>query len=110
LSGRKKAILLHFGASKAQAISRGSDGKGDCLEVRKEMVSTSESDISTSKEAQEVQHPGWLKVGVIAAGSALAGGLAAAWWYRKTLRKLRETGETGRNPQFGSQTDNPFDG
>jgi hypothetical protein len=50
-----------------------------------------------------------LKVGVIAAGSALAGGLAAAWWHRKTLRKLRETGETGKNPQFGSQTDGPID-
>jgi hypothetical protein len=73
------------------------------------MANTSESNTSPSKEALQAQHSGWLKVGVIAAGSALAGGLAAAWWHRKTLRKLRETGETGKNPQFGSQIDGPFD-
>jgi len=31
----------------------------------------------------------WVKVGVIAAASALAGGMAAAWFYRKTLNTLR---------------------
>jgi hypothetical protein len=31
----------------------------------------------------------------------VAGGLATAWFYRKTLAKLRETGESGRNPHFG---------
>lgn len=35
---------------------------------------------------------GWLKVGAIAAGSAVLGGLAAAWFYRKTLSQLREAG------------------
>lgn len=35
---------------------------------------------------------GWLKVGAIAAGSAILGGLAAAWFYRKTLMQLREAG------------------
>ena len=34
--------------------------------------------------------PGWLKVGAIAAASAALGGLAAAWFYRKTLSRLRE--------------------
>jgi hypothetical protein len=33
---------------------------------------------------------GWVKVGVIAAASAALGGLAAAWFYRKTLSQLRE--------------------
>ena len=33
---------------------------------------------------------GWLKVGAIAAASATLGGLAAAWFYRKTLSQLRE--------------------
>ena len=33
---------------------------------------------------------GWLKVGAIAAASAALGGLAAAWFYRKTLSRLRE--------------------
>lgn len=34
--------------------------------------------------------PSLLKVGLLAAASALAGGLAAAWYYRKTLARLRQ--------------------
>jgi len=33
---------------------------------------------------------GWIKVGAVAAASALAGGMAAAWFYRKTLKTLQE--------------------
>jgi hypothetical protein len=33
---------------------------------------------------------GWVKVGAIAAASAVLGGLAAAWFYRKTLSQLQE--------------------
>jgi len=33
---------------------------------------------------------GWFKVGTIAAASAVLGGMAAAWFYRKTLSRLRE--------------------
>jgi hypothetical protein len=36
---------------------------------------------------------GWIKVGAIAAASAVLGGLAAAWFYRKTLSQLREAGD-----------------
>jgi hypothetical protein len=36
---------------------------------------------------------GWVKVGAIAAASAVLGGLAAAWFYRKTLSRLREAGD-----------------
>lgn len=36
---------------------------------------------------------GWVKVGAIAAASAALGGLAAAWFYRKTLSRLREAGD-----------------
>jgi hypothetical protein len=43
---------------------------------------------------------GWIKVGAIAAASALAGGLAAAWYYRKTLDTLREAESHGENPNF----------
>jgi hypothetical protein len=35
---------------------------------------------------------GWVKVGAIAAASVL-GGLAAAWFFRKTLSKLQEASE-----------------
>jgi hypothetical protein len=33
---------------------------------------------------------GWVRVGAIAAASAVLGGLAAAWFYRKALSQLRE--------------------
>ena len=66
----------------------------------------------TAPDAVE-QRTGWLRIGLIAAASALAGGVAAAWWYRKTLNKLHESGENGENPQFGisaeSSAEDPFD-
>jgi hypothetical protein len=48
-------------------------------------------------------------VGIIAAASALAGGLAAAWWYRKTITKLHQTEEIGQNPHFGIPEDDSSD-
>ena len=36
------------------------------------------------------ENRGWVRVGAIAAASAVLGGLAAAWFYRKTLSQLRE--------------------
>ncbi len=36
-----------------------------------------------------------MKVGVITAASAMAGGLAAAWFYRKTLNTLRDAEAAG---------------
>jgi len=42
----------------------------------------------------------WLKVAGVAAVSALAGGLAAAWWHRKTLAKLHQGQESSQNPDF----------
>ena len=56
------------------------------------------------------RHPGdWVRVGAVAAGSALAGGLLAAWWYRKTLNQLRQADENGDNPHFGIQDEEPAD-
>jgi hypothetical protein len=49
------------------------------------------------------------KMGALAAGSLLAGGLLAAWWYRNTLRKLREAEENGQNPHFGIPEDDSAD-
>lgn len=74
------------------------------------MASHSESDTCLSVQTPDSQSSGWLKVGVVAAAYALVGGLAAAWWYRKTLKKLRQTGENTPNPQFGISTDDPADG
>lgn len=42
----------------------------------------------------------WLKVGAIAAASAVLGGLAAAWFYRKTLSRLREAEERIPDSEF----------
>ena len=47
--------------------------------------------------------PAWIKVGAIAAASALAGGLAAAWFYRNTLNKLRQAESEPNNSDFGIQ-------
>ena len=50
---------------------------------------------------------GWFRVGVLAATSALAGGLAAAWYYRKTLTRLRQAGEF--TEVFGGERDDAMD-
>ena len=70
------------------------------------------SEDSTSLEDQPAGSPtsGWVKVGIIAAASAVAGGIAAAWWYRKTLIRLRQAEESALNPHFGMQNgDRPDD-
>jgi hypothetical protein len=68
-----------------------------------------ESSTYMKARSEETPPVGWLKLGVIAAASALAGGLAAAWWYRKTLTRLREAEENGTNPQYGIPGDDPAD-
>jgi len=45
--------------------------------------------------------PGWIKVSAIAAASALAGGLAAAWFYRQTLSRLRQADQNLYDSDFG---------
>jgi hypothetical protein len=65
------------------------------------MTNSLQSSGSTAPEPASDQPAGWLKVGAVAAASAVAGGLLAAWWYRKTLQKLREAEEDDQNPHFG---------
>jgi hypothetical protein len=65
------------------------------------MTTNLESDSSPSSPEGAEKPSNWLRIGLVAAASALAGGVAAAWWYRKTLNKLHESGENGENPQFG---------
>jgi len=57
------------------------------------MASNLKSDTSSSQDVPTYQSADWLKLGVVAAVSALAGGVAAAWWYKMTLTKLRQAGE-----------------
>ena len=73
------------------------------------MTNHLESSSSSSPEKEAGEPTGWLKVGAVAVGSALAGGLLAAWWYRKTLYKLRQAEEDSQNPHFGSPADDPAD-
>jgi hypothetical protein len=63
-------------------------------------------DTGTAREPQR----GWLKMGALATASVLAGGLAAAWFYRKTLTQLRQAESNGHNPaikasESGSEED-----
>lgn len=51
---------------------------------------------------------GWLKVGAVAAASAVAGGLAAVWYYRKTLAQLREA-ELHAPPERHETDESDFD-
>jgi hypothetical protein len=67
-----------------------------------------ESSISPSAKNANRSPKAWIKVGAIAAASALAGGLAAAWFYRKTLNTLREAESAAVDTEFGisdSETD-----
>jgi hypothetical protein len=51
-----------------------------------------------------------MRFGLIAMASAVLGGMATAWWYRKTLIRLRQAEETTSNPQFGISDDDSSDG
>lgn len=62
------------------------------------------------KTAQETPEPsGWMKFGVIALASAVLGGMATAWWYRKTLIRLRQAEGAAPNPQFGISEEDAWD-
>ena len=51
----------------------------------------------------------WLRLGAVAAVSVLAGGLAAAWWYKKAVKQLRQAEEDASNPHYGICGDDPSD-
>jgi hypothetical protein len=70
-------------------------------------TSPTESEALTPTEITNTASSEWARVGLVAAASALAGGLAAAWWYRKTLKILRQAEEIDPNPQFGISKDEP---
>lgn len=46
-------------------------------------------------------------LGIVSAASALAGGLAMAWWHRKTLAKLQNPIATGDQPAEKSNKAEP---
>jgi hypothetical protein len=69
------------------------------------MTSPTESEALAPTEVTNATSQSWAKVGIAAAASALIGGLAAAWWYRKTLKTLRQTEEIDPNSKFGISPD-----
>jgi hypothetical protein len=48
-----------------------------------------------------------LKLGLVSAASAIVGGLAAAWWYRKTLSKLQNPIAAGYRDEAGCRVSAP---
>ena len=87
-------------ASKAQLFC-GAAMKGAEDNVLKNMTNPLDSDnLPTSSDAV-AERGSWLKLGAVAAVSVFAGGLAAAWWYRNTLKKLQEAQEAA--PESHSQ-------
>jgi hypothetical protein len=73
-------------------------------------MSTSLDSDSSQEKPGPIQPRTWLKIATFAAASAVAGGLAAAWWHRKTLARLRESEAISKNPDFSMCDDEPGDG
>ena len=71
------------------------------------MVSNPESEVLREDELAQAKPSGWIKVGAIAAVSVLSAGLAVAWWYRKSVKKLRTAEELGENTEFGISEEEP---
>ena len=88
-----KADTFRFAtASKAQLFcDTATKGAGD--KILKNMANSLDSDGSPISKEAVAERGGWLKLGAVAAVSVLAGGMAAAWWYRNTLKKLRQAEE-----------------
>jgi hypothetical protein len=64
-----------------------------------------ESRTSSLSNSEVIHSSNWFRLGAAATISAFAAGLAAAWWYRSTLKKLRLAEEIAKNPQFGIPED-----
>jgi hypothetical protein len=58
------------------------------------------SEVSENPDNTNARLPAWMKVGAVAAASALAGGLAAVWFYRKTLTHPQSVGPATENSNF----------
>lgn len=70
-----------------------------------QIANQAESYTSPQKQGGNERPSGWLQVGVVAVASALAGGLAAAWYYRKTLARLRQAEANPQSDESGVPTD-----
>jgi hypothetical protein len=73
------------------------------------MTNSFKSSGSDGYDVKDGKPKGWIKVGLVAAATAFAGGIMAAWWYRQTIMKLRQAESDAQNPHFGISEDNPTD-
>ena len=64
------------------------------------MAKSMDSATSATIQPQKAGLSGWLKLGIVAGASALAAGVATAWWYRKTLNKLHQAENQAADPAF----------
>jgi hypothetical protein len=69
--------------------------------VATEMKTPLESSISSPEEVLNPPRNGWGKWGILAAVSVVAGGLAAALWYKNAVKSLHRAEEEAKNPDFG---------
>ncbi len=64
------------------------------------MKSNLESESSQQSNDGSAKPADWLKMAAVAAASAAMTGLAAAWFYRKTLARMREAAEEAPRSGF----------
>ena len=73
-----------------------------------EATSLDSKDSTSAQPAAEVKSSSasWLRVGAFAMASAFVGGLAAAWFYRKTLTQFQNAGsDEDSNFRMTTETD-----
>ena len=73
------------------------------------MTTEIKSDVYQKTQAEPAEGSSWIRIGLVAVASAVLGGVGAAWWYRKTLIRMRQAEVTGSNPQFGMPEEPPSD-
>jgi hypothetical protein len=74
-----------------------------------DIANHADSTTSASEQPGTSRSAGWARVGLIAVTSLFLGGVATAWWYRKTLTRLRQAAEATANPEFGNSQKTTFE-
>jgi hypothetical protein len=69
------------------------------------LANDSNEDVYAQTNSPKGRSPKLLGLGLVSAVSALAGGFAVAWWYRKTLTKLQNPIVPAGNHEKTESTD-----
>jgi hypothetical protein len=89
-TGRRGGLQGYNQTAKAVALNR------KAVEIEMANDSKEEGYVDLAKSKPHVS--GVVRVGLIAAASAIAGGMAVALWHRKTLEKLQKPGSAANLP------------